>query len=534
MMIRISRKSNFLEAFGIFCGALILFTIALNYQEVIGFESRFYLFALEMWRHGPSWFPTTYGTPYPDYPVTSTLLIYGVAKMLGHLDRFAAVLPSAIAAAVTLAFTFKIGALHDRSLGWGAVFCMLLTNGFLLEARTISPDQYVLMATTLSFYCAYAASLSLNKKFLFAIPFLLALGFAFRGPIGLVVPAGVLCVFYLLDNDYKKFFITGFLALFVLGICSAILFGIAYHVGDVRFMQDVLRMEVLGRMQDAHLPWYFYFTESIGAYAITYPLTILVVTGLAGQLFKKTLSEELKFLQKLVGWALVILIGLSVPAGKKIRYVLPMVPALALISAYLFTQFQSGFIGWLKEKVFYILYFLPLIAIALLVAVMFISLHKAWNFDIHYPELICAFLVLFFLVKRNQREINILAIAALTFVIVYIAIIEPVNQGLNSTQAFVLYLENLRHQQKSALVFYKENPDAWPIKYILNMPKEEKPKFINTPEELENFPQRALFVSDPDIYLGLPKKTANLFKVFYSGRVGHTTILVFQKRSDAQ
>ena len=33
--------------------------------EIIRFESRFYLFALEMWRHGISWFPTSYTIPIP-------------------------------------------------------------------------------------------------------------------------------------------------------------------------------------------------------------------------------------------------------------------------------------------------------------------------------------------------------------------------------------------------------------------------------------------------------------------------------------
>jgi len=86
----------------IFIVSLFLFTWGVNSQEIISFDSRFYLFALEMWRHGISWFPTTYLEPYPDYTVASTVLIYGAASLFGGLTKFTAVLPSAIAAAITV------------------------------------------------------------------------------------------------------------------------------------------------------------------------------------------------------------------------------------------------------------------------------------------------------------------------------------------------------------------------------------------------------------------------------------------------
>lgn len=51
----------------IFLVGLAIFTFHLT-PEFIGFQTRFALFAQEMFRYGPSLFPTTYDTPYPDYP----------------------------------------------------------------------------------------------------------------------------------------------------------------------------------------------------------------------------------------------------------------------------------------------------------------------------------------------------------------------------------------------------------------------------------------------------------------------------------
>src|SRR3990167_2636838 len=80
-------RSPTLKVIGIFLGSLFLFTWGLSDQEVISFDSRFYLFALEMWRHGLSWFPTTYHQPYPDYPALSTIFIYLAAWLAGGLNK---------------------------------------------------------------------------------------------------------------------------------------------------------------------------------------------------------------------------------------------------------------------------------------------------------------------------------------------------------------------------------------------------------------------------------------------------------------
>src|SRR5687768_3598086 len=86
-----SAKQSIFDGICIFILGLMCFTFGLSHQEIIGFEARFYLFALEMFRHGISWFPMTYHHPYPDYPVTSTLFIYGLSQVMGGLNKGVAV-----------------------------------------------------------------------------------------------------------------------------------------------------------------------------------------------------------------------------------------------------------------------------------------------------------------------------------------------------------------------------------------------------------------------------------------------------------
>ena len=191
----------------IFLGSLFFFTFGLQHAEIIGFESRFYVFSLEMYRHGVTWFPTTYKTPYPDYLGTSTFLIYLAAKGLGGLNKLTAVLPSAIAGSITLVATYLIGALQKRALGLYAAGFLLFTLAFLSAARTISLDIFVTAFTTLIFYIAYRAKLQQQKIPLILILLLLTASFSIRGPLGIVIPAGVLSLFYLLYQNIKYFFV---------------------------------------------------------------------------------------------------------------------------------------------------------------------------------------------------------------------------------------------------------------------------------------------------------------------------------------
>ena len=521
-------RNNLFAAFIIFCGGLILFTVGLGHQEIIGFESRFYLFALSMWRHGISWFPTIDGKPYPDYPGTSTILIYGFSRLLGHLDKFSAVFPTAVAASVTLATTYLIGALHKPQWGWYAVCFLLLTNTFVAEARTISPDQYVTMVTTLIFYLVASAQVLNKSSRLCWIPLLLLFGFACRGPIGLVIPAGVLCVYFLVDNDFRKFFAAGFVALILLALGCAGLFYIANQIGGGALAHDVFRMQVAGRLQNAVLPWYFYFSESVGAYALTYPLVLLMLIGFSFNLKK---VAEKNFLLKLIDWMLVILIGMSIPAGKKIRYVLAMAPALSLLAGYLFTvPQQQRYLRVLRKYIYWFCYFLPLYCLSIALVLEVFAWRKHWQIDILFTWVCALFIVLQWLCWLVRKyDTRVMGVAALSFVMANMLLVEPVNLMLNRTHNFVMTMEAGRKHNHAELVFYQENPDGLPIKYEVNMPLEDKILYLELPEQLAALTVPAYFIASPEHYAKIPGEILQAMQIVATGHVGHDQVVVFQK-----
>ena len=517
----------------IFAVSLFLFLFNIQHQEVIGFESRFYLFALEMWQRGLSWFPTTYFEPYPDYPGASVWLMYLSACVFGGVSKFSAVFPSAAAAALTCVITYQTGMLREARFAIASVMMMFLTLTFLKCARTVSIDVYPALFTAMSFYLAYSSDvLKQSSRRVWIYPMLL-LSFLFRGPIGLVMPTGVVCIYDLINKKYKSFFITGLIAAMILLLATTGLLAIAYHVGGDSFMRDVLRMQVAGRIDNYYQPIYFYFIDSFGNYALSYPIALFVMLDL---FFRKSSRHERLLLLGLTGWVLVILIGMSIPGDKKIRYVLPMVPALALLSAYVITTTTNTWVGHFVKKFLAVLFAIfPLICFLTLWWVHRFVQEKMMAISIEHAGLSALLIFMqalnvFYYFSKNKQSLSLLFVAATSFYITYLGAIEPIDIYLNRAARFVEQVEIERLNAHAALVFYKERPDGLAIKYRINMPVLSQPLFIEDEAGLLKITTPAYFVTSEEVYYAMPKNLAKRFKLVGQERMGHAPIVVFTNR----
>jgi 4-amino-4-deoxy-L-arabinose transferase-like glycosyltransferase len=539
----LAARRNLFEIAVLFFSSLILFTWGLSAQEIFGFDSRFYLFVQEMWRYGASWFPLTYHQPYPDYPASSTFLIYLCALALGTVNKFVVVLPTAILAAATLTITYLIGAMHSKRWGLCAVLFMFLTITFLRSARSISLDMYPTVITACCFYLIYSADFTHTYRRLVWIYPLLILGFAFRGPIGLVMPTGVICSYYFLNRNVGRLVVTGFTALMLLMACTAVLLALAYHTGGDTFLWNVLRMEVLGRINNHYLPRYFYFTDSLMSYALAYPVALLVFPGLIYYFcITREHSAEMKLNARLLGWVMVLLIGMSIPDDKKVRYVLPVLPALALIAAYPFiappSQKYFAALRWIMTRFFLIL---PLVLLMAFTYVYFFANKYSVNVGFHFVYVFGFFALLqvmniWIFCRENKtaslREPALLGSAALCVSISYLTVVEPVELYIDRARDFVVSTEALRKQQHSRLVFYREKPDGLPIKYLINMPDAEQPVFIRNQNELLGYSGPAFFVTSKSYFNDLPEDIAHNYRIITNDTLGHVPVVVFAKKQE--
>ncbi len=522
----------------IFLLGLIIFTFGLGNHEFVQFESRFGVFAQEMLRNGISFFPTTYNQPYPDYLATQTILTYLFSLPTHKITIFTAVLPTAIASSLTLVFIYLIGRLHARLLGLYGVLFALFSFYFLAAARTITLDQFTCAATAACFYCAYSADLLNKKNRLWLIPFCWMLSFAIRGPIGLVIPASIIGCYYLIQKDIKMLIIMigSAISLLLLGLAGLI--GAAWQQGGHAFASQVIHMQITGRVAAANpVPFYYYFTATFTQYALTFPIAIAVFISYIKNYSRKTTEQDFILLKLLASWILIILIGMSIPTDEKMRYILPITPAVSLAAAFLYYRTSDHrLLVFLKAVVHRICLLLPFAGL-LLVGIFFAISHaKHIDLTISYFKLslllslLCAGTIICRkkLTHLEYYPLSIFIIGVLSFIVIYALIAQPLNVKFNQAKPFVQQVEVLR-QASQKLVFYRIGPDGEDIKYKVAADKPLQPIFMQNPAAILQFSNPAIFIAKVNDFNQLTSQEKNPLKIFFTGKLGAQDCIVFAK-----
>ncbi|KTB64890.1 MULTISPECIES: ArnT family glycosyltransferase [Pseudomonas] len=474
------------QSLGLGLLALVLFIVGNWHQAIIGFDSRFVVFAQEMLRHGPSFFPTTYGQPYADYLATSTLLTWLLSLPFGEVSSLTAWLPTSIASALIVVLVYRLTAPYSTRWGLLSIAMLLLSSTFISETRAVSLDQMLAAIALTVFYLGYAHDHFGAAKRLHWLFLLLILGFAVRGPIGLVIPTGVLCSYYLINRQWRQLFTFGFIALAVLAACVGLLLLLAKLSGGEDFMQDVIRMQFLGRMDgtEGSSGVLYYFTSSMGNYALAYPLALLVLLAIAIS-GRRAPDPALKLVLYCAAAGLLVMLGLSVPQAKKARYILPMLPMAAIIAAYPFQVSQGRLFAWLRGLMLGIWTLLPaLLVVGLVVA------RKRYPAQLDSLGLVFGVLgvlqavALLSLLKARLRPLGSALAAVLALWSTYIVVVEPLERTLYDTRIFSLGVKAQIMQQPAPVVLHGLGKDAKAIKFMVNFNCDKVPLFTQSAADL--------------------------------------------------
>ena len=525
----------------IFFGGMLVFTFALS-PELVGLQVRFGLFAQEMLRQGPTFFPTTYHSPYPDYPATSTLLIYLASLPIGQVTPLTAVFPTAAVSSLILVVTYRIGAMRSRTRGLAAVLLALLTVEFLSASRSIAIDQYTSLATVLSFYIVYSAD-DLNRRTrLWLLAPIWIFGFAFRGPIGLVLPAAVACSYYLWHQRWRPLALAAMSAAITLGVCLAGLLAAAKMEGGEAFAQTVLQAQMTGRMRGSGAPTIYYWYDCFTSYALAYPLAVVLVVGRAKEILQRS-SEDDALLGSLAAWTLVVLAVMSIPAAKKTRYVLSIVPAISLMASYLLVEMSPRLILSRIRRLFLDLCLsLPAgMAVTVLAAFLFVKwTEPAWT--AHFFSTLAVLVLLAVLsVKSHRRGMDdptsvlaSLAIAVAAFIAAYIGIFDPIHWSQEQTRPFVSQVEALCEKDPGTLVFFRVDPDGDGIKFMVNLSQPLPIRFLDSLDELRELPGMPYIVMKDQVFRTLPTGGTKQMTVIGRGKIGHRDFVILTLEKEAQ
>jgi 4-amino-4-deoxy-L-arabinose transferase-like glycosyltransferase len=500
--------------------ALLLFSAGVYQQAPIGFDSRFVLFAQEMLSHGPAFFPTTYGQPYPDYSALSTLFTWLLALPFGQVNSLSAWLPSAIAGAVIVTLMYRLVAPSSTRWALLSIALMLLTNTFVSETRAVSQDLMLAAVAFAVFYLGYAADHFAAPRRWWLIFALLLLGFGIRGPIGLVVPTGMLCSYYVLNREWQRLFGFGLLAALLLAVCVGCLLWLAEASAGPAFMQDVIRMQFMGRLDGSEgvSGSLYYFTSSIGNYALAYPLALLAL--LAVWLNKPRQSgPALRLLQYCAAAALIVMLGLSIPQAKKARYLLPMLPMAAIIAAYPFAQAQGRVFAWLRGLMQGLWLLMPALLIGgLLIARRGFAQELTGLGPVWVLLGALQVIALATLAKAQWRAQVLAFCAVLALWSVYILVYEPLERQLYDTRTFSRATLAQMQKAPAPLVLHGMGKDAKAIKFMVNVEQDLQPVFTESIQELDNLQGPLWLMMDASDYHALHGTALGALPPILSGR----------------
>lgn len=527
-----------LESLGIFLGALFLFTVGIWDQQPQGFDGRWALFLQEMYRHGASLFPTTYGQPYADYPGTATIFSYLFARLFDAPNHLANVLPTALASAGVIALMYRLLAPYSRAWSLLTMLLTLLTAQLLEKSRSVCLDQMVALLCVGSFYLLHTGERLGSRLRQLAVFPLFILGFAIRGPLGLIEVCGVVCVYWALGKPgvrVRQILIHGVVGLVLLAACWWLLMKLARFSGGNAFADEVFKMQVGGRLDESGEPFYFYFQLSLYRYFPVVPLAFATLFALRHRWPERWGNEHLQLLVRFGGCGLMILLGLSVPHFKRAYYILPMVPMFAAVAAYGLLHAQGWLVG-VRRGYEWLVAALP----ALCVVVLFVCRH-AWHKQGYWPEISLPLMIGVLVVlqaaaliawQRAWRLVWLSLIALAAQWLLLVTVIEPAKDLQFDTRRFVSQVEALRQAQPGPLVFVDLARDTWAVRYMMNLDHDEQPLFVGRHEleKLAALPRPSwVIVSRKETAL-LKGSPVERLAPSYQGRLNDNPLMVFLLR----
>lgn len=255
-------------------------------------------------------------------------------------NEFAARLWSAVAGVGLVLITTACGRRwFDETTGGLAGAIVATSFGYLALARMSLPDLPLTLFITLSIWSTLIATLDGEahpRRWLLLAATAAALGFLVKGPLGIVIPVLIVLPTLLIERRSFNIELPDLLLASLLFLTLASPWYVAmwwYHGTDYLqgfFVGDNLERFATSRFNDPR-PWWFYAPVLAGGLLPWTPL-LAVWIGPLWQFVRR--RRDLGAIDlRLLLWVVVPLVFFTLSIGKQPRYVLPVLPPLALLLA---------------------------------------------------------------------------------------------------------------------------------------------------------------------------------------------------------
>lgn len=512
-------------------------------QEITRINIRFALMTSEMAYHPLGVFPTLNGQPYADYPSLYNLLSFLTSCGGRWIDRFTLALPTMLLGCYVVAMTAKTTDLLKPGAGFCAALFSLLSFEYLNIFMAFSIDLPVAAAALTIVWSLL--KFDFGSKVLPIYLTMLILAFTVRGPLGIILCGAVAAGVIIGGRRWKALLIYGVAGAAVAAGCLMLSYWAIVRQGGVDLWRTAIEWQVdsrIGNRGKSPFAYLYYFTGPLCSFL---PVTIFTVATLAmkrRELGRRELTIPLL-------WALIPMLLLSIPGGKHLRYMTPLLPAFAILAAIGFVEADDSPAGRFIDLMTSIMDALILPAgLALIATATVLSFYLPADKVSLYAHLAAALtllFVLYFLLRRRPGREWKLIRSALAMTLLVGVVFTSGDAMWENSSLFVGKTERLLREQRGRLYLYDLSPDHDALKVMYNVSPETRRNAVTihrfrdeAPENLKKMfpvipPEEALKTIRPcDVIVLHRKKLAALraeaakfglktIEIDQKGRLGH-------------
>jgi 4-amino-4-deoxy-L-arabinose transferase-like glycosyltransferase len=319
-------------------------------------EPRYALVAEEMrsWENG--WRGLVllhlHGDPYTQKPPLFYWLAAAAGAPLGRVTETAARLPSALAGIATVAVVMAFGTrLGGRVAGTLAGLLLVTTIDWSYRARTVQLDTLLALFETAALFFFWRTETETNagarRRNVLAMHAMLGLAVLSKGPVGFLIPLLAIAAYLGWQRRLRE------LAALLPPLGLALSFGpaLVWLAGSValapagHFRVAVIE-NLFGRLaggEAAHARPFYYYLEKFPPDLLPWLLLLPVAIGVGRRALAATAPDgERRAWRFLVAWIATSFLFFSITSGKRLRYLLPIEPAFALLFALTLTSWLGA------------------------------------------------------------------------------------------------------------------------------------------------------------------------------------------------